>query len=228
MSTLASPPHRSAGQRAGLTRESVLVAARRIADVEGVDRLTMRRLANALGVMPNALYSYFPHKEALLDALIDDLLGDIDSGDPDEGDWRDGLMKVMDSSRRLLLAHPQLVSVFLARPGLGPNAIRLGEITFTLLRRGGLDGDRAVEAFRILLIYSLGFTAFQAPRLNADSPERTQQVESTFANLSEDTYPEMHRLASHLAAPTTDRHFHTGLRWLLDGVSSWQPGEDAR
>jgi TetR/AcrR family transcriptional regulator, tetracycline repressor protein len=222
MSTLASPPHRSAGQRAGLSRESVLIAARRIADIEGVNRLTMRRLANELGVMPNALYSYFPHKEALLDALIDDLLGDIDSGDPDEGDWRDGLMKVMDSSRRLLLAHPQLVSVFLARPGLGPNAIRLGEITFTLLRRGGLDGDRAVEAFRILLIYSLGFAAFQAPRLNADSPERTQRVESTFANLAEDTYPEMHRLASHLAAPTTDRHFHTGLRWLLDGVGSWQ------
>ena len=49
------------------------MAARRIADTYGVDRLTMRRLAGELGVMPNALYSYFPHKEALLDALIDDL-----------------------------------------------------------------------------------------------------------------------------------------------------------
>ena len=186
----------------------------------------MRRLATELGVMPNALYSYFPHKEALLDALIDDLLGDIDCGDPNEGDWRDGLIKVMDSSRRLLLAHPQLVSVFLARPGLGPNAVRLGEITFTLLRRGGLDGDRAVEAFRILLIYSLGFAAFQAPRQQTDSPERTQQVESTFTNLAEDTYPEMRGLASHLAAPTTDRYFHTGLHWLLDGVSSGQADED--
>ncbi len=106
--------------------------------------------------------------------------------------------------------------------------MRLGEITFTLLRRGGLDGDRAVEAFRILLIYSLGFAAFQAPRLHGDSPERTQQVESTFANLAEDTYPDMRRLASHLAAPTTDRHYHTGLRWLLDGVSSGQADEDAR
>jgi hypothetical protein len=126
----------------------------------------------------------------------------------------------MDASRRLLLAHPQLVSAFLARPGLGPNAARLGEITFTLLRRGGLDGDRAVEAFRVLLIYSLGFAAFQAPRQQTDSPERTRQVEATFAGLADDTYPEMRRLAGHLAAPTTDRHFHTGLRWLLDGISS--------
>jgi len=219
MSTPGGLRHRGAGQRAGLSRELVLAAARRIADAEGVERLTMRRLAGEVGVLPNALYSYFPHKEALLDALVDDLLGDIDAGDPTAGDWRDGLVRVMDSSRRLLLAHPQLVSVFLARPGLGPNAARLGEVTFGLLRRGGLEGERAVEAFRVLLIYSLGFAAFQAPRLRLDSPTRTQQVEATFADLPEGSFPEMRRLAGHLAAPTTDRHFNTGLRWLLDGMA---------
>jgi TetR/AcrR family transcriptional regulator, tetracycline repressor protein len=213
-------PHgRGAGQRAGLTRESVLAAARRIADEEGVDRLTMRRLASELGVVPNALYTYVPHKEALLDALVDDLLADIDPGEAAEGDWRDGLVKVMDSSRRLLLAHPRLVPVFLARPGLGPNAARLGEITFGLLRRGGVEGERAVEAFRILLIYSLGFAAFQAPRLEVDSPARTRRARAAFAALPEDRYPQMRQLAEPLAAPTTDHHFHTGLRWLLDGIS---------
>ena len=219
MSTPERPPRRGAGQRAGLSRETVLAAARRIADDEGVDRLTMRRLAGELGVMPNALYTYIPDKDALLDALLDDLLAGIDSGDPAEGDWRDGLVRVMDSSRRLLLAHPRLAPVFLARPGVGPNAARLGELTFELLRRGGLEGERAVEAFRILLIYSLGFAAFQAPRLQGDSVERTRQVEATFAGLPEDRFPEMRRLAVPLADPTTDRHFHTGLRWLLDGLS---------
>jgi TetR/AcrR family tetracycline transcriptional repressor len=180
----------------------------------------MRRLASELGVMPNALYSYFPHKEALLDALVDDLLGDIDIGDPAHGDWQNGLVDVMDASRRLLLAHPQLVSTFLARPGLGPNAARLGEYTFALLRRGGLDGDQAVEAFRVLLIYSLGFAAFQAPRQDSDSPARTRQVESTFAGLDDSAFPHLRRLASQLAAPTTDRHFHAGLRWLVDGIGS--------
>jgi TetR/AcrR family transcriptional regulator, tetracycline repressor protein len=228
VSTHRSSEHRSAGQRAGLSRQTVLGAARRIADVEGVDHLTMRRLASELGVMPNTLYSYLADKEALLDALIDDLLGDIDVGDPADGDWRDGLVRVMDSSRRLLLTHPQLVPTFLARPGLGPNAARLGEITFTLLRRGGIDGERAVEAFRILLIYSLGFAAFQGPRLQIDSPERMQQIQSTFASLPEDTFPEMRRLAGHLAAPTTDRHFHTGLRWLLDGISSGPVADGSR
>jgi TetR/AcrR family transcriptional regulator, tetracycline repressor protein len=224
MSTTEEPRHRSAGQRAGLTRASVLEAARRIADQDGVDRLTMRRLAAELGVMPNALYTYVPHKEALLDALIDDLLGDVDAGDPAGDDWRDGLVRVMDDSRRLLLAHPQLVPVFLARPGLGPNAVRLGEVTFALLRRGGLEGERAVEAFRTLLIYSLGFAAFQATRL-PDDPARAARAEAAFAGLPEDRFPEMRRLARHLAGPVTDRQFHTGLRWLLDGIAA-QAGQD--
>jgi TetR/AcrR family transcriptional regulator, tetracycline repressor protein len=220
VSSATNSRSRGAGQRAGLSRELVLAAARRIADEEGVDRLTMRRLAAELGVMPNSLYSYVPHKDALLDALVDDLLADIDPGDPAEGDWRDGLIRVMDSSRRLLLAHPQLVPVFLARPGLGPNAARLGEITFRLLHRAGLEGERAVEAFRVLLIYSLGFAAFQAPRLDVDSQARRQQAETTFANLPEDQFPQMRELATPLAAPTTDRHYYNGLRWLLDGISA--------
>jgi TetR/AcrR family tetracycline transcriptional repressor len=221
MSSSEHPRHRGAGQRAGLSREQVMAAARRIADAEGVDRLTMRRLAAELGVMPNALYTYVPDKEALLDALLDDLLADVDPGDPAaEEDWRDGLVRVMDASRRLLLAHPQLAPVFLARPTLGPNAARLGEITLALLRRGGVEGERAVEALRVLLVYSLGFAAFQAPRLQTDSPARTEQVEAAYAGLPEDRFPRLRRLAGPLAAPTDDRQFHTGLRWLLDGIAA--------
>ena len=220
MSTPESPPRRGAGQRAGLSRGPVLEAARRIADSEGVDRLTMRRLAAELGVTPNTLYTYFPHKEALLDALIDDLLAGVDAGDPAEGDWRDGLVRVMDSSRRLLLAHPQLASVIIARPGLGPNATRLGELTLELLGRGGLEGERAVEALRVLLVYSLGFAAFQAPRRQRHSGARSARAEATFAGLPEDRFPRMHGLARQLAGPTTDHQFHTGLRWLLQGIAA--------
>jgi TetR/AcrR family transcriptional regulator, tetracycline repressor protein len=180
----------------------------------------MRRLAAELAVMPNTLYSYFADKDALLDALLDAVLGDVDAGDPTEGDWREGLVNLMDSSRRLLLAHPQLVPVFVSRPTLGPNAARLGEITFQLLRRGGLKGELAVEAFWVLIIYSLGFAAFQAPRLQDDATDRTERSEAAFAGLPPERFPEMRRVATFLSGPPTDRNYHTGLIWLLDGVSS--------
>ena len=107
--------------------------------------------------MPNAIYTYFADKDALLAGLLDDLLGDIGSPEVENRDWRVGLVEIMDSSRRLVLAHPQLAAMFLSRQSVGPNAARLGEITFRLLRQGGLEGERAVEAFRTLLIYTLGF-----------------------------------------------------------------------
>lgn len=219
MSRVPITSGRSAGQRAGLSRESVLEAARRIADELGVDGLSMRRLAGELGVRPNALYTYFSRKEELLDALLDSLLGEIDTGDLVEGDWRARLVELMDASRRLLLAHPQLVPLFLSRQALGPNAARLGEITLQLLSEGGIEGERAVEALRVLLIFSLGFAAFQAPRQEEDAAVRTERGEATLRSLAADRFPEMRRLASRLARHPDDRNFYTGLGWLLQGIA---------
>ena len=131
--------------------------------------------------MPNAIYTYFADKDGLLAGLLDHLLGEIETPDVAERDWREGLVEIMDSSRRLVLAHPQLATMFLTRQSVGPNAARLGEITFRLLRQGGIEGERAVEAFRTLLIYTLGFAAFQAPRQQSDASDRTARGRTAFS-----------------------------------------------
>jgi AcrR family transcriptional regulator len=217
---------RQVGQKAGLSGETVLDAARSIADQEGIEALTMRRLADALGVMPNALYTYYPTKDALLDALLDSLLGEIETGHLDSKGWRDALIRIMDDSRRLLLSHPRLVEVFLTRPSAGPNAGRLGEMTFRALRRAGLHGDEAVAAFRILLIFSLGYAAFQAPRLGDE--ERSRRGESAFRSLPPEDYQEVRTVAAHLARPPDDETFLVGISWILDGIarSSLDPSGD--
>jgi AcrR family transcriptional regulator len=203
-----------------LSRDAVLKAARRIADDEGLERLTMRRLSAEVGVMPNALYTYFVDKDVLLAGLLDDLLGEIETPDLAGRDWRGGVVEIMDSSRRLVLAHPQLATMFLSRQSVGPNAARLGEITFRLLRQGGLEGERAVEAFRVLLIYTLGFAAFQAPRQQSDASDRTARGRAALGELEPVRYPELRDVAELLAKHPTDENFRTGLRWLIDGMSA--------
>src|SRR4051794_30409356 len=126
---------RGPGERAGLAREVVLDAARSISAREGLAHLTMRRLAARLGVAPNALYSHFADKSALVDELVDAVLAEVPLT-PDDTDWRSGLVRLMTDSRRLLLAHTELIPLVLARAARGPNALRLGEATLALIRRG--------------------------------------------------------------------------------------------
>jgi AcrR family transcriptional regulator len=207
---------RGRGERAGLSQEAVLAAAQRLVEAEGLDALSMRRLARELRVMPNSLYSWFPSKSALLEGLMDAALADVAAPEPDDGEWREGLAEIMRQSRRAVLRHPELVPLFLARPSVGPNALRLGEATFALLRRGGLTGERAVEAFRALLIYSLGYAAFESPRRTDPDPEaRAARGVSAFGST-----PGLADVARPLAQSPTDAHFEAGLRWLLDGIAA--------
>jgi TetR/AcrR family tetracycline transcriptional repressor len=131
----------------------VVTQARAIAARHGLENLTMRRLADALGVMPNALYTYFPDKAAILDAVLDDLLGDVQR--PRRGlSWRQGLVSLMSSYRKVLLTHPELIALTVSRPMYGANALRLREELLTLLRRGNLDDADSVSAFFALFAYA--------------------------------------------------------------------------
>jgi TetR/AcrR family transcriptional regulator, tetracycline repressor protein len=185
------PRKRLPGQRAGLDRAEVLAAARAIVDGGGVETLSMRRLAIVLGVAPNALYSHFDDKQALLDAVLDDLLGAIPDPAPD-APWRDALVELLTASRLVVADHPALIPLFIARPGVGPNALRLGAAMQALLAKAGVTGRDADDALQILLIYTLGFAAHEAPR-RVRPPARGGR------------HPD-------------DATFATGLAWLIDGV----------
>lgn len=210
---------RRPGERAGLAVEAVLAEARTLSEHEGIERLTMRRLAERLGVAPNALYSHFTDKAALLDALMDSLLADVEVPDVGQVGWRQGLSELMRSTRRFLLAHADLIPHFLSRPRRGPNAIRLGEETLILLEQAGLEGDEAVEALRILLIYTFGFAAQEAPRHADPDPElRRTKSEAAFGTAHD--HPLTRELARPLSQHPSDETFERGLRWLLDGIGA--------
>jgi len=162
---------------------------------QGVDALTMRGVAQRLDVAPNALYSHVANKTALLDDVLDDVLADVQAPAPNIDDPTAGLHQLMTSAYHVLLTHPGLVPLYLARQGArGPNAQRLGDATTTLLVRAGVRGQAAGEALRVLIVYTIGFAAFATrPPTEAsdDRPLTTEQLLGNFTN---------------------------GLRWLLEGI----------
>jgi TetR/AcrR family transcriptional regulator, tetracycline repressor protein len=193
--------------------------ARRIGAQQGVEALTMRRLANALGVMPNALYTYFPDKAEILDAVLDDLLGDV-KRPSSRTSWRDGLVSLMGSYRRLLLTQPGLIALTVSRPMLGPNALRLREDMLTLLRRGALDDADAVNAFLALFAYTTGFVTFESARVpgERDTKQRAR-AQALHAALPEEVFPSTRALAGRLAKRPGDVEFTRGLHGVIGGFA---------
>jgi TetR/AcrR family transcriptional regulator, tetracycline repressor protein len=219
----AKPSRRADLPRVGrpprLTRAQVVAAARRIAAQQGAESLSMRRLADALGVLPNALYTYFPDKAAILDAVLDDLLGDVERPRR-RVTWRDGLVALMSSYRRLLLTQPGLIALTVSRPMVGPNALRLREDMLTLLRRGGLDDADVVSAFLTLFAHTTGFVAFETARTpgTRDAQQRAR-ARKLYAALPEDEFPSTRALAPSLAKRPGDTEFKRGLTGVLTGFT---------
>jgi TetR/AcrR family transcriptional regulator, tetracycline repressor protein len=187
---------RSPGQRAGLSRERVLAAAHELLAQGGLEALTMRALARRLGVSPNAIYSHVESKTDLVDALLDDTPAEIKAPPPDAHDPLTGVHTLMTSTYQLLLAHPDLVPLYVARQGArGLNAQRLGEVMLALLERVGVKGPSALEARRVLIVYTIGFAAFatRPPFADAERPLPPAEIGT---------------------------NFQRGLRWLLAGITA--------
>jgi TetR/AcrR family tetracycline transcriptional repressor len=191
---------RSPGQRAGLTREALLAGAGDLLREEGLESLTMRALGTRLGVTPKALYSHVAGKDALIDHLLDQTLIEVRQPPVDAKDPIDGLQTVMASTYRVLLTHPDLVPLYLARQGAhGPNAHRLGAIITVLLAEAGVQGHAQQEALRVLIGYTIGFAAF------AVRPESGSEVDGQSSG-------------SRPRANVMLLNFTAGLQWLLTGI----------
>ena len=187
---------RGPGQRAGLTREAVITAAWELVNSAGVAALTMRGLAHRLNVAPNALYSHVANKNALLDLVLDDLLAAIPAPTPDADDPLAELTELMTATYQTLVAHPDLVPLYLARQGSrGPNAIRLGRVMDALLTRAGANPAHAARARRVLIIHAIGSAAFATAAPAAPDSDRPLSVQES------------------------GHAFTSSLRWLLAGVT---------
>ncbi|MHC2998651.1 AcrR family transcriptional regulator [Microbacterium sp. HJ5] len=164
---------------AGLSTQRVVAEAIRLADDDGVDGLSMRRLANALGAGAMSLYHYVANKEELLDAMIDVVFDEIELPD-EEADWQAAMRRRSLSAREALARHPWAIGLMDSRTSPGPAHLRHREAVTACLRRAGFPVVMATHANWLLDSYLYGF-ALQEASVPFDTADE-------FAGVTEDVY----------------------------------------
>jgi AcrR family transcriptional regulator len=211
---------RKAETREPLTRERVLRAAVTLADREGADSLSMRRLAEQLGVVPMALYKHVANKEEMLDGMVDIVVGEIDP--PAEGtDWKTAVRQRILSARRALLRHPWASRVIESRPEPTPTVIEYMDSMLGLFRAGGFSIDLTHHAAHAMGSRLLGFSQELFDDTTAAPPESEviQAMAKQYPNIGELVMFITHDDASVVGGGCDDQfEFEFALDLMLDGL----------
>ncbi len=177
----------------------------------------MRRLAEKLGVGTMTLYGHFRDKRELLDAVNDAAVAEA-KVPPLKGSWRQRIRQLVAHSRELFARHPCVVEIWASQPVLGTGALRWVEAGLETLEEAGFDPEDAVKAFRLLVVYTYGFTLFSRPRSNAAAREKTR---AALASLPDELYPRLREAAAPFAAAmASEEAFAYGLERILDGFEA--------
>ncbi|MHA7140751.1 TetR/AcrR family transcriptional regulator [Arthrobacter sp. Sr33] len=164
---------------AGLTKQRVVIEAIRLADREGVEGLSMRRLARELGAGAMSLYHYVASKEQLLDAMIDVVFEEIELP-PEETDWQSAMRRRSISARQVLARHPWAIGLLDSRTAPGAAHLRHREAVTACLRRAGFSVLMATHANWLLDSLVYGY-ALQEANLPFDTADE-------FADMAEEVY----------------------------------------
>jgi AcrR family transcriptional regulator len=157
-------PFRRRRARGSLSRQRVVEAALRLADEHGVEALSMPQLARRLDCGVMTIYSYVADKDELLDAIGERGMADLRLARPLPTDTAGVLVAWGVALRSTLLEHPSLPAIFLNRTVIGPAIVRGVEALLTALSRCGMRPADGVHAIYVVLIYTIGFVAWELPR----------------------------------------------------------------
>ena len=206
--------------RVPLTRERVLGAAVALADQDGVRSLSMRKLAQELGVEAMSLYHHVAGKDDILDGMIDVVFGEIDLP-TGEADWKAAMRRRAISAREALRRHPWATGLMESRPTPGPANLRHHDAVLGILRNAGFSVPLAAHAYALLDSHIYGF-ALQESSLPFHTPEETAEVaQSIMESFPAGDFPHLTEIAvEHVLQPGYDfgDEFEYGLDLILDGL----------
>ncbi|MER6997574.1 TetR/AcrR family transcriptional regulator [Streptomyces sp. NPDC000410] len=225
----------SRGPKPGIGLDRIVTAAVEVADAEGLDAVSMRRVATELGVGTMSLYRYVPGKAELLDLMLDRVQAESLAAEPPrEVDWREAIGILARSYRALFHAHPWLLKVNEARSALGPSTLRGLELCLTGLKGMGLTDPETISVIITVQSFATGIA-----RMEIQTVEAAKETGVSHEEFWEGQRPYLERAMTsgefpHMAALAEDTfrtdfdHFAFGLARLLDGFEALVKSRAAR
>ncbi|GAA2990868.1 TetR/AcrR family transcriptional regulator [Actinokineospora diospyrosa] len=207
---------------APLSRERIVHAAIRLADADGLDAVSLRKVAAALDVGPMRLYGYIATKEELLDLMVDAVYAEIR---PTGDGWREVLRSLAEATRKAAHQHEWLADLLGGRPQLGPNTLASGESVAAGM--GGVDLGTAVPAIAAVNAYVIGavrreITERRAERASGMNREQWQNAFGPYLLriFATGQFPALSTLVHDGPHLDADDTFRAGLDFLLDGIGA--------
>ena len=222
----AREPRRKQGQHPHLSREHIVRAAIEIADEEGIQALSFRRMAAKLGVSTMALYWYVDSKEDVLDLMVDAVYAEMTFPQPSSESWWADCMILATQVRKVMQRHPWLASLSNNRPLLGPNALKLHECLLTTLSTLALDKSMTLAIAEMIGVYVRGFVQKELGEAEARYRSGLSEDEWRVSVapyiqkhvIESSDYPTLAQFFLHAEEWDDDKRFTFGLTCLLDGV----------
>ena len=204
--------------RSPLSKERVLRAAIKLADKDGIDSLSMRKLGQELGVEAMSLYNHVANKDDVLDGIVALVVSEIEEPSED-ADWKATLRAHAIATHNVLMAHPWAASLWWRR-GEGPDRMRQAEMLLRTLREAGFSEDLTYHGYHVLVGHMLGFT-LQALNFPIETKEELAEMAAKF--LEDFPVDESPYLAEHIRqhvdpGESDEGAFEFGLDLILDGL----------
>lgn len=211
-------PQRVARDSPPLSRKRIVTAAIELLDQEGVERLTMRRLAQRLGTGSTTLYWHVDTKNDVLDLVLDELFAEVDLPEPSPREkWAETIVALLSGWRAAMLRHPWSAAL-LGRPMLGPNVLARTEFLHAALAGAGFTPPHLNSAAYALANYVTGAALSQTAWQNHSGREIYEPANRLLQERS-DSYPVLAELGF-MTENDWDGNFERGLRYLLDGIAA--------
>jgi AcrR family transcriptional regulator len=224
------PVPRQRGSSTRVSRDELLGAALAVLDAEGVEALTMRRVASELGVSPAALYWYVKDKQELLRALVEHVQAPHDRPDLDHLEWRAALRTGARFYRQRFLDHPQAAALMAVTPLTSEHGWVTVERTLRVLHRAGFRDRELIDAANAFIGYVGGYIALELAMGGQPlTPQTRRQVRARFRRLDPERFPMLtahadealdHAFGCRVAASHLETGFWFGLERLLDGFET--------